>query len=158
LRSLIVYYTRTGNARFLAETIAAEIGADVEEVVDLKKRSGLFGFLSGGKDAWQGKETEISLTTKSPADYELVIIGTPIWAGKLSPAIRTYLKKNDLSEKKVAVFFSQGQKKLQAIEEVRKLVPNSKWVGELSIIKPLDSKEKAEEQILEWCKTLAITI
>jgi flavodoxin len=157
LRSLIVYYTRTGNARFVAETIAAEIGADVEEVVDLKKRSGLFGFLSGGKDARQGKETEISLTTKSPADYELVIFGTPIWAGKPSPAIRTYIK-NDLSGKKVAAYFTKGQKKLQGIEEVRKLVPNSKWVGELSIIKPLDSKEKAEKQILEWCKTLTITI
>ena len=41
LKSLIVYYTRTGNARFVAETIAAEIGADVEEVVDLKKRLSL---------------------------------------------------------------------------------------------------------------------
>jgi len=43
LKSLVVYYSRTGNARFVAETIAAEIGADVEEVVDMKKRSGPLG-------------------------------------------------------------------------------------------------------------------
>lgn len=155
LKSLIVYYTRTGNARFVAETIAAEIGADVEEVVDLKKRSGPIGFLIGGKDARQGKETKISPTTKIPTDYELVIFGTPVWAGKPSPAINTYLKKNNLSGTKVAAFFTKGQRKSQAITEVKMLVPNSTWVGELSVINPSKNKEKAEKQILEWCKTIA---
>jgi len=110
LKSLIVYYTRTGNTRFVAETIAAEIGADVEEVVDLKKRRGLLGFLIGGKDARQGKETKISPTTKIPNDYELVIFGTPVWAGKPTPAINTYLKKNNLSGTKVAAYFTKSQK------------------------------------------------
>ncbi len=66
MKSLVVYYTRTGNARFAAETIAAEIGADVEEVIDMKKRSGALGWLSGGKDARRGKETEIAPTKKVP--------------------------------------------------------------------------------------------
>jgi len=154
LKSLIVYYTRTGNARFVAETIAAEIGADVEEVVDLKKRSGPLGFLIGGKDARQGKDTKISPTTKIPIDYELVIFGTPVWAGKPSPAINTYLKKNNFSGKKVGAFFTKGQRKSQAIKETKMLVPNSTWVGELLIINPLKNKENAEKQILEWCKTI----
>ncbi len=64
MKSLVVYYTRTGNTRFVAQTIAAEIGADVEEVVDLKKRSGVLGYLSGGSDARRGKETEIAPTQK----------------------------------------------------------------------------------------------
>ena len=154
MKSLVVYYSRTGNARFVAETIAAEIGADVEEVVDLKKRSGALGWLSGGKDARQGKETNISPTTKLPADYELIVVGTPVWAGKPAPAITTYLKKNDVSGKKVAVYFTQGHKKPQGIEAVKALVPNSSWVGELSIISPLNNKEEAEKQISEWCKIL----
>ncbi len=111
MKSLVVYYTRTGNARFVAETIAAEIGADVEEIIDLKKRSGALGWLSGGSDARRGKETEIAPTKKSPADYDLIIVGTPVWAARPTPAITTYLKKNDLSGKKVALFFTQGGKK-----------------------------------------------
>ena len=154
LKSLIVYYTRTGNARFVAETIAAEIGADVEEVVDLKKRSGPLGFLIGGKDARQGKETKISPTAKMPTDYELVIFGTPVWAGKPAPAINTYLKKNNFSGTKVAAYFTQGQEKSQAIKEAKMLIPNSTWVGELSLISPLKNKDKAEKQIIEWCKTI----
>jgi len=38
LKSLVVYYSRTGNTRFVAEKIAKEIGADFEEIVDKKKR------------------------------------------------------------------------------------------------------------------------
>ncbi len=156
MKSLIVYYSRTGNTRFVAETIAAEIGADVEEVVDLKKRSGPLGFLIGGKDALQGKETKISPTTKIPIDYELVIFGTPVWAGKPAPAINTYLKKTNFSGTKVAAYFTKGQKKSQAIKEAKMLVPNSTWVGELLVINPLKNKEKTEKQVIEWCKTITV--
>jgi len=155
LKSLVVYYSRTGNARFIAETIAAEIGADIEEVIDLKKQNGIFGFLSGGFAARLGKETKIAPTTKSPSSYDLVIVGTSVWAGRPSPAIATYLKKNDLSGKKVAVFFAGGRKEPQAIEQTKALMPNSNFIGDFSILNPLANKAKSEKQIAAWCQTLA---
>ena len=154
LKSLVVYYSRDGNTRFIAETIAAEIGSDIEEVVDLKKRSGILGYLSGGRAAMQGKETEISPTLKSPVGYELILVGSPIWAGRPAPAITTYLKKNDLSDKRVAIFFSQGGKKITGFKQTKALIPNSECVGELSVIQPLSNKEESEKQIVDWCKTL----
>ncbi len=154
LKSLVVYYSRTGNARFVAETIAAEVGADVEEIIDQKKRSGPLGFLAGGSDARRGKETVISPTTKSPAEYDLIIVGTPVWASRPSPAIVTYLKRNDLSGKKVAFFFTRGGKKPTAFGETKALIPNSDFVGQLSLITPLATKNESEKQITDWCKTL----
>jgi len=154
LKSLVVYYTRTGNARFAAETIAAEIGADVEEIVDMKNRSGKLAYLTGGSDARRGKETEIAPTKKSPADYDLLIVGTPVWASRPSPAVTTYLKKNNLAGKKVALFFTQGGKKPSAIDQTKALIPNSECVGVLTLIEPLKSKAESEKQIAEWCKTL----
>lgn len=154
MKSLVVYYTRTGNARFVAETIAAEIGADVEEVIDLKKRTGALGYLSGGSDARRGKETEISPTKKLPSEYDLVIVGTPVWAGRPAPAILTYLKKHDFADKKVAVFFTQGGKKPQAIDETKALIPNAECIGELTLISALENKAESEKQIVDWCKTL----
>ena len=154
MKSLVVYYTRTGNARFAAETIAAEIGADVEEIVDMKNRSGKLAYLTGGSDARRGKETEIAPTKKSPADYDLLIVGTPVWASRPSPAVTTYLKKNNLAGKKVALFFTQGGKKPSAIDQTKALIPNSECVGVLTLIEPLKSKAESEKQIVEWCKTL----
>jgi flavodoxin len=40
MRPLVVYYSRTGNARFVAEKIASELSADTEEVIDSKNRRG----------------------------------------------------------------------------------------------------------------------
>ncbi len=154
MKSLVVYYTRTGNARFAAETIAAEIVADVEEVIDMKNRSGKLAYLTGGAAARRGKETEIAPTKKSPADYDLIIVGTPVWASRPAPAITTYLKKNNLSGKKVALFFTQGGKKPSAIDQTKALIPNSECLGVLTLIEPLDNKAESEKQIVEWCKTL----
>ena len=40
MKTLVIYYTREGNSKFAAEAIAAELGADIEEVIDLKNRQG----------------------------------------------------------------------------------------------------------------------
>lgn len=154
MKSLVVFYTRTGNARFVAQTIAARVGADIEEVIDLKKRSGIIGYLRGASDARNGRETEIAPITKSPTDYDLIIIGTPIWYGRPTPAIRTYLRKNSLAGKKVAVFFVQGRKTPQGIEQTKALMPDSNYAGELSIQLPLRHKVKTEKQIDLWCDKL----
>ena len=133
------------------------MGSDVEEVIDLKKRSGPLGFLKGGSDARRGKETKIAPTTKSPADYDLIIVGTPVWAGRPTPAITSYLKRNDLSGKKMAVFLTQGGKKTQvkAIDQTKALMPNSNFISELSMVNPLANKEDSEKRVIEWCKTLS---
>jgi len=156
MKTLVIYYTRTGNAKFLAETIAAELGADIEEVIDLKNRQGTFGWLSAGRDAMGEKETEIAQTKRTPTDYDLMIIGQPIWAGNPTPAIRTYLNKNDLSGKKVALFFSDSNLG-QAIEKTKALMPKSTFVGELSLsAKELENKEETKKKIAEWSNTLKV--
>ena len=154
MKSLVVYYSRSGNARWVAQTIAAELGSDVEEVVDLKNRGGILGFLSGGFDAMRGKETKIGETKKSPADYDLVVVGTPVWGSRPTPAIRTYLRRNDFSGLKVALFFAQGGKKPKAVDRTKALISNGNFVGELSLSNALDNKAESEKKIIEWCLTL----
>ena len=154
MKTLVIYYTRTGNAKFAAETIAGELGADIEEVIDLKNRQGRLAFLSAGRDAMSGKETEISKTKRTTTDYDLIIIAQPVWAGSPTPAIRTYLNKNDLSGKKVALFFSDS-KLGQAVEKTKALMLNSTFVAELAMpAKALENKEEAKKKIAEWCNTL----
>ena len=153
MKTLVIYYTRTGNAKFIAETIAAGLGADIEEIVDLKSRQGKLSFISAGRDAMRAKETEIAQTKRTPTDYSLIVIGQPVWAGNPTPAIRTYMNKNDLSGKKVALFFSDVNLG-QAVEKTKTLMPNSTFVGELALPKPLENKEETKKKVAEWCSTL----
>ena len=100
-----------------------------------------------------GKETEIAPTKINPADYELIVLVQPVWAWSPTPAIRTYAKKNDLSGKKIALFFG-GSSLHQAFEKTKALMPNSIFIGELAVEEPLKNKEKAEKEIVEWCSSL----
>jgi flavodoxin len=68
----------------------------------------MLGFIRAGYDATRGKETKIEKTQKLPQDYDLIVVDTPVWNSKLTPAIRAYLKENDLSQKKVALFSSHS--------------------------------------------------
>jgi flavodoxin len=154
VKSLVVYYTRSGNTKFVAETIAAELGSDLEEIVDLKKRAGKLGWILAGKDSTQEKETKIAPIKLSPTDYDLIVIGTPIWAWKPTPAIRTYIAKNNLSGKKVALFLTMDSDSKQAVEKTKALLPNSILVGELALPKALEDKEATKKKITEWCKSI----
>ncbi len=153
MKSLVVYYTRTGNSKFAAETVAAEIGADIEEIVDLKKRQGRLAFLSNGRDAMQEKKTQIAQTTRKPADYDLIVVVQPIWGGNPTPAIRTYLNRNDLLGKKVALLFSDSGVG-KAVGKTKALMPNSTFIGELAMsAREFGNKEEAQKKIAEWTKT-----
>jgi flavodoxin len=154
MKSLVVYYTRTGNAKFVAETIAAKLSADIEEVVDQKKRAGPIGWLNAGKDSKQENETQINPTKYNPVDYELIIIGTPVWAWRPTPAIRSYIKKNDLSGKKVALILTCDGGPKEALERTKALLPNSTIAADLVLTKPLSNKEETEKKIFEWCNTI----
>jgi flavodoxin len=156
MKSLVLYYSRTGKTKFVAETIAVELGSDVEEIVDLKSREGKLGWMSATQDASRGKETKIALTKKSPNDYDLLIVGTPVWAFSLTPAIRTYLKNVDLSGKKVALFFTFGIRLGQTVEKTKALVPNSLVVGEFTVTTSTQSKEEMQKKVVAWCRSLKI--
>ncbi len=107
MKILVTFYSRTGTTRKVAQRLSQELGADSEEIIDLKKRAGLGGFFSSGFDAVRKNKASIDSLENDPVEYDLVVVGTPIWAGQIAPAIRTYLTANRSKIKKVA-FFSTG--------------------------------------------------
>ncbi|MBR9705860.1 hypothetical protein GOV14_02380 [Candidatus Pacearchaeota archaeon] len=125
MKILVVFYSRTGSTKKIGEEIAKGVAADTEEIVDLKKRSGIIGWFASGKDAMQRKTTNINIK-KNPQDYDCVIIGTPIWASNMAPAVRSYLKSHKLDNKKVNFFCTaRGSGIEKTFSEMKKLVPNS---------------------------------
>jgi flavodoxin len=124
----------------------------------LKNRRGWLGFIRAGYDATRGKETKIEKTQKSPMDYDLIVVGTPVWNSRLTPAIRTYLKENDLSKKRVALFSTnEGRGSEKTLAMIKFLIPNGDIVGELGITKALENREETQRKITAWCNTLKST-
>ncbi|MFW6047829.1 MAG: flavodoxin family protein [Candidatus Natronoplasma sp.] len=110
---LVSFYSRTGNTKKTAQSIARmcsnkDLDVKTEEIVDEKVRGGILGFLRGGKDALLKKETEIEDSSHDPAEADVVIVGSPVWAGNITPAVRTYLNRHSDMIEKVSFFCTHG--------------------------------------------------
>ena len=57
MKPLVIFYSRTGWTKKVAENISKNLNCDIEEVVDHKKRNGLFRFITSGRDAMKKKTT-----------------------------------------------------------------------------------------------------
>ena len=67
---LVVYYSRTGHTRQIAEAIAADCGADLEAIRDARSRRGLLGGLRSAREAWLERLGEIREIEKDPERYD----------------------------------------------------------------------------------------
>ena len=122
MKTLLVYYSRTGMTKKIAKMIQSKINCDIEEITDNNKYSGKIGFLKGGMNASMGRTSKINSITKNPSDYDLIIIGTPVWASNIATPIYTYLMKYNKEFKKIASFctcMSNGYEK--TLENISKL-------------------------------------
>lgn len=107
MRLLVVFYSRTGTTRRVAETLSETLRCDIEEIFDEKSREGILGWLRAGRDAGASSLTEIKEIENDPASYDVVIIGTPVWNGTVSTPIRTYIHQQKGSFKRLAFFLTQ---------------------------------------------------
>ena len=108
-RVLVVYYSRTGHTRQVAEVIASLTDADTEEILEIApRRGGFFGNIATSFESLGRKPSNIVATTRDPADYDLVLIGTQVWAGSLTPPTRAYLAARGTSIGRYALFCTLG--------------------------------------------------
>lgn len=110
-KTLVVYYSWScGNTEKIAEQLADACDADIarietvvpypedyQETVDQGQREVNAGFMP-----------EIEPLEYSPADYDVIVIGTPTWWYTMAPAVKTFIAENDFSGKTVVVLSTNG--------------------------------------------------
>lgn len=127
-RVLVVYYSKTGNTERVARDVASALGADIEKLIDQRNRYGFWAFFTSGRDAMKKKKTELGPLQKDPADYDLVVLGTPVWARNMTPAIRTYLDMNRAKIKNTAYIVTSGSTPAEKIVPLCEEVTGKKAV------------------------------
>ena len=108
MKTLVVFYSRTGNTKRIAGSIGQSLDCDIEEIVDTEKRGGIIGYIKSGYEASRGRLSKIKDPENDASQYDLVIIGTPVWAGKMSVPVRTYITQNHSKFNKIAFFSTAG--------------------------------------------------
>lgn len=155
MKAIIVFYSRTGMTRKAADTLSKILRCDVEELVDKKSRKGLFGYLRSGREAVKKELGEIEATKKNPMLYDIIIVGTPIWASNISSPVRTYLSNNKGKCKKAAFFCVMGGKSFgKAFVEMEYLC-SKKPVAILGLRKGEVVKDEHVPKLKEFAKEIA---
>jgi flavodoxin len=129
-KRIVVYYSFEGNTREAALQIKEMLGADIVEINTEKEipKNSTKKFMIGGMQATFKICPKIKNVDIEFEKYDEIVLGTPIWAGKCTPAINSFLKIKSIKEKVTAVFTcSGGGDNDKCMTDFKKRLPNLKY-------------------------------
>jgi flavodoxin len=113
-RTLVVFYSRSGTTRRIAEALAAALKCDLEEITEPKPRTGFLGYIRSLLEARRKRPSIIAPKKHDVSSYDLVVIGTPVWAWSLSSPVRAYLMATASQLPEVAFFCTFGARGIES--------------------------------------------
>ncbi len=154
---LVVYYSLTGNTKLIAEEIAKSINSDILELKPVKELDAD----GGSKYFWGGYQATMKIKPKlkpfdiNPLEYDLIILGTPVWAWTYTPPIHSFLSKFDLSGKHVALWTCSDGDGVRAMNKFKKALKNANILGEIRFKAPKkQSTENSKKSAANWATDL----
>ncbi len=163
MRTAIIYYSMSGNTKYVADKIAEGIKTSGEvDIIRIEPKKaypdkGAKKFFWGGKSAVMGETPALQPYDFDIEKYDRIIFGTPVWASTFVPPLRTFINENQaVKDKKIAVFacFSGGGAD-KAINKMKKHIGIEKFEAELILIDPKDKvKKEDDEKMAEFCSML----
>jgi hypothetical protein len=105
-KTAVLFYSRTGNTRMIAEAIAAAIGAALIELHLLRSEldAGFVGLPQAVLWALLGSPPIVDPPEVVEEEYDLLFVGTPVWFGRPAAPLRRFLAEGRVQAKRIAVF------------------------------------------------------
>jgi flavodoxin len=152
MKALVVYYSRTGTTKKVAEEISKGLKCDIEMITDNTKRGGFIGYIKCGFEGGRKRLAKINELKKKVSAYDIVIIGTPIWSWNMSSLARSFITKYGKECRQVALFCTEGGSGGEkAFAEMEKIL-GKKPVAELELKMVDVIKGNAKERIEGFVK------
>jgi Flavodoxin len=107
-KTLVVFYSRSGTTRRIAMRLSAALDAGIEEIAESGSRDGFLGYWRSAIEARRQHLPNILPARNDPSSFDLVVIGTPVWAWSVSSPVRSYLSANKDRLPAVAFFCTLG--------------------------------------------------
>ena len=165
-KTLVVYYSYTGNSQEIVNTLTSQIEADVLEIQPAEKglkyeadnyalgTQLLNAIKANPNDA--GSYPAIDPVTISPADYQNIIIVTPLWWSQMAAITQAYLFQNasKMAGKHVGMIVSSHSSGISGVvSDAERLLPHVTWMGDALWINASNHSNRAS-LIEDWLKTL----
>ncbi|UYP47454.1 hypothetical protein NEF87_003739 [Candidatus Lokiarchaeum ossiferum] len=157
VNALVVYYSLTNTTKTIAESIQKELSCDILRIQPVKELNPEGGakFVWGGMQATMHTKPKIEPHFLELSNYDLIFIGTPVWAWTFAPPIRTFLAENNLQNKNVALWTCAGGVEEKALLRLKKQIKDCNYIGGIRFIQPADNNHDANiAKTIEWVKSI----
>jgi flavodoxin len=157
MKTAVVYFSFEGNCALVAELLKAELHADTCEIktADTKKRTGLAKYVWGGAQVMTHKKPELQPYSIEINAYDLIILGTPVWAGSPAPAMVSFADRTRITGKRIAFFCCHAGGKGGVMDKFKALFPGNELAGEIDFVNPASGNAgELKEKIGEWARSL----
>jgi len=122
---LVLYYSRSGNTEAMAREIARRFQADIIKLTAGSYTLDFQGWVNANIDAWYKNPAVIEPETIDISNYDLIILGSPIWYFRPAPPLWTFVEKNNFQGKTVALFNTFNSRfKSEQIHRFQQLIIN----------------------------------
>ena len=118
MKTVILYYSRSGNTKALALKKALELDADIEEIVEEKKPLLVVGLYR----ALRRKKTAIRPIKALLDSFDKIIIMSPVWAAHPVSAINSVIECLPGGKKVELFMVSAGGGTRESVEKTKALI------------------------------------
>lgn len=158
-KTLIVYFSWGGNTRTVANHIHDLIDGDIWEVETVIPYPDTYEEVIQIAPGQLESDYRPELKTKveNMDEYDTLIVGTPIWGGHLTPAMKSFLANYDLTGKSIAPFCTHGGSgTAQSVNDIRSVCPNSTILSSLAVYG--NQVENSRSNVEQWLKQIGIPV
>jgi flavodoxin len=121
MKTSIIFNSYSGNTRGVAEAVHAACGGNLIEVVSKEYSSKITAYTIGCYRAMKGMSDPIEPKTIDVAADDLIVIGTPVWAGRATPAVNAAVAALEgCKGKKAVIFATCGGKERETLPVLKK--------------------------------------
>ena len=131
-KTLIVFFSWSGNTRGIAYDIQEQTGADLFEITPVDPYSTNYNtvLMEAQEDQHRQARPEIADPPANIDEYDTILLGYPNWWASIPMPIATFLESYDFSGKTIVPFCSHGGGRFgQSLTAIAKLAPDS-YLGE----------------------------
>ncbi len=149
MKSIVIYYSLFGHTQKVAKIIAKKLDSDLLKIKSEKAYNIATAVIEGKNDIETKHLPKLKKYNFNANEYDLIIIGSPVWWDSITPPIRTFLMENDLSEKNLKFFSTFGQSNGHIFSDAIEILNNLEDVKAFNSTKT-NNNHKIKMEIDDW--------
>ncbi len=136
MKICIIYHSYSGITKGVAERVRDACGGDLVEVTPKEPYSTFSAYTRGCRRAMKKKADAVEPETIDVSAYDLIVVGTPIWAWKATPVINGGIAALEgCAGKKAVVYATCGAKYGSSLVDMKEALMQKgvKVTGEIGL-------------------------